>query len=425
MSTTEDKILIIGAGPTGLAIAKALQESEIAYDIYDRSMDVGGIWNIDTPDSPIYESAHMVSSKDKTAFSFHPMPDEYPDYPSHTQVYRYLQDIAETYNVYPHILFNKEVIRAVPQRGLWLIEDHTGTVATYGGLIIATGPYTRPHIPDIAGSYTGRLIHSQSYKSADLLADKRVLIIGNGNSACDIAVDAVHRAQSVDMSIRSGHYILPKYLLEKPTDQVLYDRGDIANRIEKELVQRFLSDMDTIDWPQPKHEIFDRYPVINSHIIDHLKSGDIAVRSAIAHVEEDTVRYTDGTEADYDIIIAATGYEISFPFIHHRHLNWSQGTRPELYLNTFTPWHRNLFVAGMMDAYDLGWDSRYQQGQLIAKVILGTRADTSDSYRFWERTVSDRTRIATADAMESPSKGMLINPLTFEKEIQKLLAINI
>ena len=213
-----------------------------------------------------------------------------------------------------------------------------------------------------------------AYKSAELFKGKRVLIVGAGNSGCDIAVDAVHYAKSVDISVRRGYYFVPKYVFGKPADTLggkLKPPPWLKQKMDSTILQWFTGDPVRFGFPKPDYKMYESHPVVNSLILHHLGHGDVTMRKDVERFDGDTVHFVDGSSGDYDLIVLATGYHLHYPFIGHDHLGWT-GMAPDLYLNIFPSAHRNLFVLGMIEASGIGWQGRYEQAELIAAYLSAT-----------------------------------------------------
>src|SRR5690554_3988119 len=216
-------------------------------------------------------------------------------------------------------------------------------------------------------------MHAAQYKNAEVFRDKRVLVVGCGNSGADITVDAVHQAASVDLSVRRGYYFLPKFLFGKPVDtlggKIKLPRW-LKQRLDALLIRMVMGKPSDYGLPDPDYRMYESHPVINSLILHHLGHGDITPRRSIARVEGHTVFFSDGEQGDYDLILMATGYLLDYPFIDRQHLNWPETEdAPRLYLNMFHPEYDNLFLMGMVEATGLGWEGRNQQARLAALYI--------------------------------------------------------
>lgn len=391
---------LIGAGPSGLGAARNLARRGIPFVGFERHSDVGGLWDIDNPASTVYESAHLISSKSTTAYDEFPMREETADYPSHWEMREYFRDYADTFDLRRHFRFGTSVVRTEPDdEGGWNVttrDEATGReeTARFAGVIIANGILSEPNLPEFEGTYEGELLHTSSYRRPEIFRDKRVLIVGAGNSGCDIAVDAVGQARSVDMSLRSGYWFFPKYILGRPSDTLNEGRplpAPIKQRIDSRLIRLITGNPARLGFPEPEGKIYETHPVMNTLVLYHAGHGDIRIRGDIERFDGMSVRFVDGTSAEYDMVMLATGYRLDYPFIEREHLNWEPGAPgPDLYLNIFTPRHRNLFVLGMVEATGLGWQGRFNQGDLVAELIAASSERPDRADEFWRRVHGPR-----------------------------------
>lgn len=374
---TREQIALIGAGPSGLAAARNLQRLGLPFQGFEAYTDVGGLWNIDNPRSTVYESAHLISSKHTTEFSEFPMKPEVADYPSQREMRQYFIDFAEHFGLRAHYRFGARVLRVEPLgegptppwRLDWQDADGNAHSAEYKALVIANGTLAEPNRPRFEGHFSGRLMHTAEYKSAAVFEGQRVLVVGAGNSGCDIAVDAVHRARCVDLSLRRGYYFVPKYVFGRPADTLGGKRPLppwLKQRIDRLVLGWFTGDPTRFGLPRPDYKMYESHPVVNSLVLHHIGHGDIGVRADVARLDGSTVHFKDGSAHDYDLILCATGYQLHYPFIDRALLNW-QGMAPQLYLNIFSPRFNNLAVIGMIEASGIGWQGRYEQAELMAR----------------------------------------------------------
>ncbi|MEM9723776.1 MAG: NAD(P)/FAD-dependent oxidoreductase, partial [Bacteroidota bacterium] len=156
--------LIIGAGPAGLATAVALKQAGVKFEVVDAGNKVGGVWDINRKETPMYTSAHFISSKSLSGFRDFPMPTSYPDYPSHALVHAYIEDYACHHQLEPYIRFHTKVISARPQGQHWEVGFDDQSCKTYKGVICATGITWHLNLPKISGNFSGEFIHSFHYK---------------------------------------------------------------------------------------------------------------------------------------------------------------------------------------------------------------------------------------------------------------------
>ena len=365
---------VIGAGPMGLCSVRNLVKHGIPCVGFEIHSDVGGLWDIDSPTSTMYESAHLISSKRMTEFAEFPMGEDVALFPSHREMRDYFRAYANAFDLYRHYEFETEVVQCTRVGDDWHIttrcrgEEQT---RVFGGLLIANGTLHHPNIPELPGAFSGELLHSSDYRDPAIFDGKRVLLVGCGNSGADIAVDAAHRASSVDISLRRGYYFLPKFIGGKATDAVggkLKLPRFIQQRISAALSKFMLGSPEQYGLPKPDYKMFESHPVINSLILHHIGHGDIKARKDIAAVAGHKVTFADGSSGEYDLILMATGYKLHFPFIESAHLNW-EGFAPRLYLNVFHPEYDNLFLMGMVEAAGLGWEGRNRQAEMVALYI--------------------------------------------------------
>lgn len=380
---THEQIALIGAGPSGLAGARNLQKHGVAFQGFEAHTDVGGLWDIANPRSTVYHSAHLISSRTTTEFSEFPMPGSAADYPSHRELRRYFSDFADHFGLRAHYRFGTRVLRVAPASdapdAAWLVttglaagEGEEGVeTAEYKGVVIANGTLAEPKHPRFEGHFEGELLHTSGYKHPEIFKGKRVLIVGAGNSGCDIAVDAVHYAKSVDISVRRGYYFVPKYVFGRPAD-TLGGRKPlppwIKQRVDAMVLKWFTGDPARFGFPKPDHRMYESHPIVNSLILHHIGHGDIAVRADVERLAGRTVHFRDGARHDYDLILTATGYALHYPFIDRALLDW-QGMSPRLYLNIFSRRFERLAVLGMIEASGIGWQGRYEQAELVARYL--------------------------------------------------------
>ncbi|MCW2853351.1 MAG: monooxygenase [Nocardioides sp.] len=389
---------VIGAGPSGLAAARNLQRAGIAWTGYELASGVGGLWDIDGPRSTVYESAHLISSKRTTEFAEHPMGDHVADYPSHRELLAYFRDFARRFDLTSGFRFETEVVAAAPHPdGGWTVTvEHAGVRSEHrhAGVLVANGTLSEPSVPTFAGEFDGEVLHTSAYKSPTAFAGKRVLIIGAGNSGCDIAVDAVHHAASVDLSVRRGYYFVPKYLFGKPADTLNQGKPlprRVKQAIDTRVLRMFTGDPTRFGFPKPDYRIYESHPIVNTLVLHHLGHGDLRVRPDVERLDGDGVAFRDGTRSAYDVVVLATGYHLHYPFLDPALLRWrGRGSAPDLYLNIFTQADRDLFVLGMIEASGIGWQGRYEQAELVASYLRARRDDPAAAGALEERVSGPR-----------------------------------
>ncbi len=413
-----DAVCVIGAGSSGLAAVKNLREHGFGVDCYERETGVGGIWNWRHERSPVYGSAHLISSKPFTQFPDFPMPDSYPDYPHHSQVLSYFGRYVEHFGLREHIWFGSEVVRVAPtEDGRWYVTVRgTGgagggpsRMLRYAAVVIANGHNWYPKLPQYPGlsDYRGQVLHASGYAETSQLRGKRVLVIGAGNTGCDIAVEAAQQASQVWHSVRRGYWYAPKYALGRPADQVddLMLAWRVPLRMRQWIAQRLLrmtvGKLERFGLPKPDHRFYTTHPIVNSQLVYYLGHGDITPVPDVARFERDRVVFTDGSTANPDLVVLATGYLPRFEFLDGEHLNVVDG-RPRLHLHMFPPTHQSLAVAGLIQPDSGQFNLVHWQTVAIARWLRARTEAPERAAAFWQqvRSGTDRTwsQVKTVDS---------------------------
>ena len=181
---TRGRYCIIGAGAAGLGALKVLLDEGFSVDCFERGDRVGGHWHTD------YECLHLITPRGSSGFEGTPMPAHYPLFPSRDQMRDYIVGFAAEHGLEAHIAFNTEVASVEPDGDGWELVTARGDRRRYDAVIVANGHLWDPFVPDYPGRFDGRSLHSAEYRNAGDLAGERVLVVGAGNSGCDLAVDA-------------------------------------------------------------------------------------------------------------------------------------------------------------------------------------------------------------------------------------------
>jgi len=405
---------VVGAGPHGLSALKALLQNGVEADGFEREADLGGNWNFGAENSRVYESTHLISSKPFTQFPDFPMPDSYPDYPSHRQVKDYFGRYADHFGLRDRIRFSSDVVRAVPVDGgrAWdvTVSDRVtarnmGTTYRYAGLVVGNGHNWNPKIPDYAGrsEFRGEVIHSADYKGPEVLRGKRVLVVGAGNTGCDVAVEAAQNATHAWHSTRRGYYYNPKYMTGRPSDQVadslLALRLPLGLRrvLFKASLGIAVGDLTKFGLKKPDHKFFETHPIVNQQLVYYVGQGDITPKDDIDRFDADGVVFTDGSRIDVDLVVFCTGYLVRFPFLEQDWLNW-RDDHPQLFLQMFTPSFDNLVVSGLIQPDSGQWTLAHWQGILIARVAEALRVRPDVAHGFLSRSAAEADRRYSAGA---------------------------
>jgi len=380
------KYCVVGAGPAGLSVSRAFDRLGIPHDVIERFADVGGIWDIDNPGTPMYRSAHFISSKFTSNFFGYPMPDNFPDYPNHEQILEYIRAFAQAYDLNRNITFNTEVRYCEEtDDGSWLVTLDSGEVRKYRGLICCNGVTWHKSMPELPGNFNGEIIHSRDYFGTDQFEGKRVLLIGMGNSGADIACDAAQTAKSAIVSVRRGYHFIPKFVFGIPVDVYHHHLSEMPSWMQEPdlatIIGTITGDTSRLGLPKPDHEPFESHPLLNTQLLHHLGHGDISVKPDVAKLDGEFVEFKDGSREAFDLIVCATGYRHEIPYVPEEYFDWSGG-RPELYMNTFSPNHPRLFALGFFEVASAAYQLFDRVSGLIAQNILDMSGDDEKADMF-------------------------------------------
>ncbi|CDZ77382.1 FAD-containing monooxygenase EthA [Legionella massiliensis] len=376
------RICIIGAGPCGLTAAKnLLQENLVNFVVFEKNERLGGNWVFDEENShsSIYETTHIISSKRLSQFEDFPMPADYPDYPSHTQILKYFNSYAEHFGVGRFIQFNTVVEQVIPQDDeKWRViyRNETGVQEeVFDYLLVANGHHWDPAMPDSYGEFDGSLIHAHQYKKAAPFRDKRVLVVGGGNSACDIAVEIARISPKTCISMRRGQHIFPKIVFGKPTD-IMFSIIRMLPRWLKQILVSFV--IRILQGRYPKYHLqkpdckpLDIHPTINTELLYFIRHGRVKPRRGIERIQGSTVHFVGGRKEEFDVIIFATGYKVSFPFFAKDLIDFSGLTSIPLYRKMMHSQFSSLYFIGLFQPQGCIWPLADYQAKIAAGIIAG------------------------------------------------------
>jgi cation diffusion facilitator CzcD-associated flavoprotein CzcO len=432
-----ENICIIGAGASGLTAIKNLREYGFGVDCYERETGVGGAWNWRHDRSPVYASTHLISSKPFTQYPDFPMPDSWPDYPHHSQVLAYLERYADHFGLREHIWFGTEVTKVIPtEDGRWDVTisgargGGSDRTQRYAAVIVANGHNWSPKLPSYEGlvEFKGDAIHASAYKDAAQLRGRRVLVVGAGNTGCDLAVEAAQQASRCWHSSRQGYWYIPKYLYGRPADQVsdlthslglsLRTRQWLAHRA----VRRTVGDLTRFGLSAPDHKIYETHPIVNSQLVYYLGHGAITAVPDIATFTRDGVEFTDGRVAEPDLVIFATGYLPRFEFLSPDLLNVDAEGRPRLFLHAFSPTHPTLAVVGLLQPDAGVFSLMHWQAVTIATWLRLRESAPERADAFWRRHLADvSARYNRAKVKQSTRHWFEVNHVEYLKAVERAL----
>uniref|UniRef100_A0A8C1ZVJ2 Flavin-containing monooxygenase n=1 Tax=Cyprinus carpio TaxID=7962 RepID=A0A8C1ZVJ2_CYPCA len=335
------RVAVIGGGTSGLACIKCCLDEGLEPVCFETSDDIGGLWSFkENPDpdrASIYHSLIINTSKEMMCFSDFPIPAHFPNYMHNSLIMDYFHMYADHFQLKRHICFQTKVLHVTPRpdfphSGQWDVEteskDGRREKQVFDAVMVCTGHHCHPNLPlqDFPGidTFKGKFFHSRDYKNPEEWRGKRVVVIGIGNSGGDIAVELSRMAKQVYLSTRRGSWILNRVGNKGfPADMMFNTRGLLFLRLlsvgflnkwrEEQINKRFNHKLYGL---QPAHRVFSQHPTINDDLPNRILSGTVSVKPNVKEFRGSSVVFEDGTvEDDIDLVVFATGYTFSFPFL--------------------------------------------------------------------------------------------------------------
>lgn len=350
-------VAVIGAGPAGLPTIKNFLDTGFVVTAFDRCEDVGGNWRYDdsTGHSSVFETTHIISSKYYSEYKDYPLPKDSPDYPSHVQLLKYFNGYATEFGLRDHITFRTTVTKAEAQPDgrwsvTWQTEGEEPQTRIFDALCVASGHHHTPRWPNYPGKFAGEYLHSHDYKKAAPFGGKWVLVIGGGNSACDIAVETSRISKETYISWRRGYYLIPKFMLGFPVDKFFYKFRHLpkwSQIMGMTLILNILQGKNSdIGLPDPDHKVLSTHPTLNSDLYMALRHGKVLPKVDIERFDGDTVYFKDGSAHDFDTVIACSGYKITHPFLEKSIIDLTKRSA-RLYERMMPEGLKNLYFIGL------------------------------------------------------------------------------
>ncbi|XP_052788262.1 flavin-containing monooxygenase 5-like [Mya arenaria] len=438
------KVAIIGAGASGLTAIKCCLDEELEPTCYERTDELGGLWNykdeVRDGQASVMKSTVINTSKEIMCYSDFPIPAEYPVFMHNKYVLRYFHLYAQEFRLTKYIQFNTEIItlkkcRDFASTGKWLLnvkDKLTGECKelVYDAVLICTGHHANTHKPSFPGQdrFKGKIIHSHDYKNSLSYEDKRVVIVGIGNSGGDAAVELSRVASQVFLSTRRGSWILNR-VAEKgmPVDMCYISRffnalqtrfpGFIETMAKKQLNNKVDLELYSL---KPKHGPFAQHPTVNDDLPNRIICGSVKVKSNIEEITETGIKFDDGTfEDDIDVLFLATGYTFGFPFLDKSVIE-VENNKVELFKYMFPPdlEHHTLAVIGFIQPLGAIMPISELQCRLATRVFKGVTKLPSRS-EMWSN-IKGKAEAMSARYVHSPRHTIQVDYIPFLDELALL-----
>lgn len=384
--SSEPQVCIIGAGSSGITAAKTLNDHAIVFDCFEKGSALGGNWRYgnDNGMSSAYRSLHINTNRDVMAYSDYSMPRDYPMFPHHSQIIRYFDNYVDHFGIRPFIQFRTTVTHVEPEGSGYRVTIETASGQSqqrhYQHVLVANGHHWNPRYPTPAfpGTFTGEILHSHYYKTPDQIQGKKLLIVGIGNSAVDIACEAARQySEPVTISTRSGAYIIPNWLMSVPFDSLANPlTAKLPLSIQRLLLKStlFLARGRQADYgvPVPDRPLLSEHPTISQDLLNLSGRGLVRFKPNIQSFNGSEVHFTDGTRDTFDMVIYATGYKVTFPFFAPNFINVEATNDLQLYKRVIHPEHPGLYFLGLIQPLGAIMPLAELQAKWIAKLISGS-----------------------------------------------------
>jgi thioredoxin reductase len=344
-NTLDDHYLVIGAGPVGLAMAKSLKTGNLPYHQVEADDDVGGNWYHGT-----YKSAHILSARKVMEYPDFPMPEDYPDFPSSSQMLTYYRAYTKENNLRESIQFETKVVYINPiENDLWKVSFENGVTKIYKGIMVCNGHHWSKRYPMYEGAFKGESFHSKEYKTTEQIKDRTVLVIGSGNSAFDIASECARVSKKTYLSVRRGIWIFPKTFMGKPLAALQVPKLPdwLQEGLVKAMLKVTIGSYKEYGLPKPTTKVFDRHPTVNTETLMHVKHGRIKIKGAVSKLQESKVVFEDGSIEEIDTIVYATGFDTSYPFLP-KQMNRVEKNHVKVYGLSMYDDYKGIYLVGWM-----------------------------------------------------------------------------
>ncbi|XP_008586860.1 PREDICTED: dimethylaniline monooxygenase [N-oxide-forming] 3 [Galeopterus variegatus] len=393
------RVAIIGAGVSGLASIRCCLEEGLEPTCFERSNDIGGLWKfsdrVEEGRASIYQSVFTNSSKEMMCFPDFPYPDDFPNFMHNSKIQEYITAFAKEKNLLKYIQF-ETFVSSVNKRpdfsitGQWDViteKDGKKESSIFDAVMICSGHHVYPNLPKESfpglKRFKGKCFHSRDYKEPEVFKGKRVLVIGLGNSGCDIAAEISRTAEKVVISSRSGSWVMSRVWDDGyPWDMLFITRFEtfLRNHLPttisgwwyvKQMNAKFKHENYGL---KPQNGTLRKEPVFNDELPARILCGTVTIKPNVKEFTETSAIFEDGTVFEaIDSVIFATGYSFAYPFLDDSIIK-GRNNEVTLFKGIFPPLlgKSTLAVIGFVQSLGAAIPTTDLQARWAAKVIKGT-----------------------------------------------------
>ena len=428
MDQSDPHVAVIGAGISGLTAGKMLKDYGVRYTTFETSDRIGGNWAFGNPNghSSAYRSLHIDTSKHRLSFKDFPMPEHYPSFPHHSQVKSYLDEYAEAFGLLADIEFGNGVVHAARAAdGGWRIRDQAGADRHFDLLVVANGHHWDPRLPEFPGSFAGESMHSHSYIDPTHAS-------GVERSAHPGRRDRQqrrrhHRRTVLESIAQRGHALHPVVRLDRPEvhrgqarrhvlADVAVSAAALATQGRANGRAMLGTDPTMYGLPPADHKLFEAHPTQSVELPLRLGSGDVTPKPNVARLDGHTVHFVDGTSAEFDVIIYATGYNITFPFFDPGFIS-APDNAIRLYKRIFKPGIDDLAFIGFAQSVPTLFPFVECQSRLLAAYAVGRYA--LPPVDEMERTIEADQQLHSGHCTDRPRHTQQVDYFIYEHDLRR------
>lgn len=366
----KSRVAVIGGAVAGLASMGPLRDEGHEVVAFEKSDDVVGTW------ATAYDSVMLLSAKSVTGFKGHPLPDDVPVYPSGEDYRRYIRDYADKSGLRSLIRFGVEVVQAIPRDGGsdgWDLELSDGTTEHFDAVVVATGHLRTPFVPTVPGEFDGVQLHTSQYRNASDFGEGAVVVVGTGNSGCDMVTDAISAGRQAYMVIRTPTWFIPPSLWGRPRGDLPFlgqAPGSIGAQLQRFIMIAANGEPADYGFPQPAEIDWDWNPPTISTLIPYwAQRGRVVPKPTIERFEGRTVHFSDGTSVEAGTVVWATGYRTDLEFFAPGLLSWDKGQPARIIGGLASADLDNLYFTGFTAARG-GAPNNYGRGaETMARLV--------------------------------------------------------